>query len=477
MNFEAEARRVAEAVWRLVPGTCQPMHYPNDPVVREIDGIARLRDITHLLMVTTSTRLDKVKDDVKKLASAETIERTRAVAVSKWIITQTQLDAQHVEYARKANVLVLTLEQFQRRFFDSGRYLSLRLNWAFGSARDPVTDSVNIADKAYVALPMKISQDSNQGSRYTPARPVFIQQLAQFVQAGEIVVLRAPFGSGKSVTARELFKLLAADHRQNPSQPVPLTLNLREHWGEDHSDEILERHARAIGYRPLEDVVVAWRSGMCCLLLDGFDEVASQTVVRTDNKLFMREARRKALQGVRDFTQALPHGVGVFLCGRDHYFDTVSELASSLGVPLNRCKIVDLAEFSEESANEFLKRNGVTQRLPSWLPKKPLLLSYLLRNNLFEQILQIDGSKGFGFAWDAFLDRISDREAALPGAAMEATTVRAVLERLADSVRSKSSGTGPITGGDLASAYQTETGQSAGDTVLTQLQRLPGLAQ
>ena len=47
MTFEAEARRVAEAVWRLVPGTCQPMHYPNDPVVREIDGIARLRDITY----------------------------------------------------------------------------------------------------------------------------------------------------------------------------------------------------------------------------------------------------------------------------------------------------------------------------------------------------------------------------------------------------------------------------------------------
>ena len=105
MTFEAEVRRVAEAVWNLMPGECQPTHYPDDPVVREIDGIARLRDVTHLIMATTSTRLDKVKDDVKKLLSAETIERTRAPAVSKWLITQNQLDAQHVELARKSNGL------------------------------------------------------------------------------------------------------------------------------------------------------------------------------------------------------------------------------------------------------------------------------------------------------------------------------------------------------------------------------------
>ena len=69
MNFEAEVRRVAEAVWNLEPGQCQPSHYPNDTVVREIDGIARLRDVTHLIMATTSTRLEKARDDFKKLLS------------------------------------------------------------------------------------------------------------------------------------------------------------------------------------------------------------------------------------------------------------------------------------------------------------------------------------------------------------------------------------------------------------------------
>lgn len=477
MSFEAEVRRVAEAVWNLLPGQCQPMHYPNDPVVREIDGMARLRDVTHLLMVTTSTKLDKVREDCKKLQSAESIERTRAPAVSKWFISEVQLDAQHIEHARKQNVQVLTLAQFQRRFFDGARYLALRARSAFGSARDPVTDSISIPDNAYVSLPMRITIDTSQSQASTIGRRVTLDQIVGRLSAGEVIVLRAPFGSGKSLTTRELFKKLSAEHSTEATHPVPLTLNLREHWGEDFSDEILDRHARSIGYSPREDIVVAWRAGMCCLLLDGFDEVAAQSVVRTENKNFMREARRRALSGVRDFTQKLPAAVGVLICGRDQYFDSDAELAGSLGLSGRKYLVVDLGEFDEISANDFLRRHGIREELPDWLPRKPLLLSYLLRERLFDQVLSIDGSKGFGHAWDAFLEAICTREASLERSAMEAETVRSVLERIAFSVRGKSNGTGPISGIDLADAYTTETGQSAGEGVLAQLQRLPGLAQ
>ena len=91
--------------------------------------------------------------------------------------------------------------------------------------------------------------------------------------------------------------------------------------------------------------------------------------------------------------------------------------------------------------------------------------------------LSIDASKGFGYAWDNFLARICDREAGLENSSMDPATIRAVLERLADVVRAKPSGTGPITGNDLADAYSDETGQAAGEGVLAQLQRLPGLTQ
>lgn len=477
MSFEAEVRRAAEAVWNLTPGQCQPMHYPNDPVVREIDGIARLRDVTHLLMVTTSTRLEKVKEDCKKLQAAESIERARAPAVSKWLITQVQLDAQHIEHARKQNVQIQTLEQFRRRFFDGTNYLSLRGRAPFGSARDPLTDSISIPENTYVTLPMRISLDASPSQASLLGRRVTLDQICTQIQAGNIVVLRAPFGSGKSLTAREIFKKLAAAHAGDTSKPVPLSLNLREHWGEDYFDEMLDRHARSIGYTPREDLVVAWRAGMCSLLLDGFDEVAAQSVVRTENHNFMREARRLALSGVRDFTQKLPAGVGVLLCGRDQYFDSDTELESALGLSGKTYIVVDLGEFDESSASAFLDKHGIKSSLPDWLPRKPLLLSYLLRNQLFDQVLSIDGSKGFGFAWDSFLDLICAREASLERSAMEATTVRAVLERLAFSVRAKASGTGPISGMDLAEAYMSETGQSAGEGVLAQLQRLPGLAR
>src|SRR5437867_4610377 len=121
--FEAEMRRTAEAVWNLSPGGCQPQHYAFDPVVHELDGIARLRDVTHLLMATVSRKIEKIKSDVKKLNAAERIEKQRGVPVAKWIITKYQLEAPHVDYARKEGASVLTLEVFRKRFFDGREYI------------------------------------------------------------------------------------------------------------------------------------------------------------------------------------------------------------------------------------------------------------------------------------------------------------------------------------------------------------------
>jgi len=481
MEFEAEVRRTAEAVWNLAPGSCQPTFYPDDTVVREVDGIARLRDVTHLLMVTTSTKLEKVKSDVKKLNAAESLERKRVPAVSKWLITQKRLDAQHIEYARRSNVTAITLDDFRRRFFDGDKYLALREQAAFGSARNPQDNTINFDNDAYVELP--ILSKSRESRRYTNAKEeatehlVSLQQLESAVDGSEIVVLVAPFGGGKSLTTREVFKHLASRYRAGKTSRVPVALNMREHWGQDHCDEILERHARSIGYAPKEDLVIAWRAGMLSLLLDGFDEVASQAVIRKDDKNFMREARRVALTGMRDFLGKLPGGVGAWICGRDHYFDNEQELAHSLGLTGKAYQIVRLDEFTEDGANEFLRRNGVENALPDWLPRKPLLLAYLTQHGLFNSVLSIDSSKGFGYAWDNFLTEIAERESSLEHAVMDPETVRGVLERLAFMVRARSSGAGPITGNDLSDAYSIETGQAAGEGVLAQLQRLPGLTQ
>lgn len=474
-----EVRRVAEAVWGLTPGTCQPSFYPDDPQIQELDGIARLRDVTHLIMATTSTRLDKAKDDVKKLNAAEAYEEKTAVMVSKWFITEKQLDAQHIDYARKNKVTAITLDQFTRRFFDNRKYISLRRNGAFGSARDLENGSTTIDDSKYVELPIMLIADkqNSKALSFDQDKQVNLSAIKNCIKEGNIAILIAPFGAGKSITTRQIFLELAEEHLKDQAISVPFALNLREHWGQGYADEILDRHARSIGYMPREDLTIAWRAGMSSLLLDGFDEVAAQGVIRKDNKTFMRMARRDALSGVRDFITKIPAGIGVFISGRDHYFDDEQEIASALSISNKRCQVFRLGEFTDAGVKEFLQKNGIFDTLPDWLPRKPLLLGYLIQRDLIREIVTIDGATGFAHAWDTFLTKIAQREAELESSTMEAETLRSVMERIAFSVRERSSGTGPVTGSDLSSAFSIETGQAAGEGVLAQLQRLPGLTQ
>ena len=214
---------------------------------------------------------------------------------------------------------------------------------------------------------------------------------------------------------------------------------------------------------------------MAHLLLDGFDELAAQTISTPSDKHFMRQARHDALQGVRDLVGKVPDGSGVLLCGRDHYFDNLGELAHSLGISNREFHAVRLGEFTEEQATQFLERRNKTTALPDWLPRKPLILGYLAHQDLLDQVLAIDGSHGFGYAWDSFLTLVCQREAEHERAVMDPATIRRVLEGLACMVRASPTGTRAITGIDLAEVYRSQTGSVAGEAVIMQLQRLPGL--
>jgi len=231
-EFEAEVRRVAEAVWGQASGECQPEHYSNDPIIRELDGIARLRDITHVLMATVSRKLEKAKDDVKKLGAAERLETRRGLPIRKWLITKYQLEAQHVNHAQKEKVTLLTLDQFRNRFFDGRTYIQKRRVAAFGSARNLADGSISIPENEYVPLP--IMEVNPTGSGTTPVTAPGTQvesvvQIAEALAAGEILVLIAPFGAGKSLTTREIFLTMAKHYNSDLLGRVPVAVNLREH--------------------------------------------------------------------------------------------------------------------------------------------------------------------------------------------------------------------------------------------------------
>lgn len=470
--FEDLVRRVAEAVWRLEPGGCQPEWYRGDPILRELDGIARLPEVTHLLMVTADTRLDKVKGDVQKLDAAERHERKQSPVIKKWLITEKQLNAEHVSHARSHGVEIVPLAQFRDRFFNGRDYIAKRRNAAFGSSRNLRDGSISVPDDEYVELPM-VSRVLGTGSS-APRSPVTLDKLIDELVSGRPVIVLGPFGAGKSLTAREVFLRLAKQHLK-AGGPVPVAINLREHWGALYADEILERHARSIGFAPKEGLTVAWRAGLLCLILDGFDEVASQTIAKPSDKHFMRQIRYEALRATRELIQNAPSGAGILICGRDHYFDTTDEMLFALGLTGRPLRLVRVDEFTESQASSFLRKYAASDKLPDWLPRKPLILGYLAHQNLLDVILKIDASKGFGFAWDSFLNLVCEREAQHSRASMDPSTIRHVLERLSCIARGTPNGDGPISSLDLAEAYTKETGGVPGEGVLMQLQRLPGL--
>lgn len=165
----------------------------HDPVLHELDGIARLRDITHLIMATTSRKLDKAKADVKKLESAAQKEHRRGVPVEKWLVTEHQLEAEHVEFARKHNVKALTLDQFRHRFFDGRAYMTKRKKSAFGSARNLQSGSISIPEDEYVELPMNVLEVSNVPRRAgVVERAIDLQGLSDLLDNGHTVVLVGP---------------------------------------------------------------------------------------------------------------------------------------------------------------------------------------------------------------------------------------------------------------------------------------------
>lgn len=483
-RFENEVRRTAEAVWGLQQYSCRAKPYPSSSGLDELDGYVETRDATHLLMVTVSTNLKKVQEDVAKLQAAKRFERQRNPMRQYllWLITKDKLQANHLQYAYDNDVISTTLDEFRNRFFDAHAYLTKRKLAAFGSARNPSDNRVTLPENIYVTLPMDY--------RFiNPLRPlrrdeeliwksISLDEIASKLMRGEIVVITAPFGAGKSITNREIFLRLAEKYQRNETKRAPVAINLREHTNHNNASIILRHHANSLGFEPDENLVVGWRAGLITLLIDGFDEVASVVVTNVEKgQKYLKQARRESLRGVSTLIDQTPSGVGILICGRDHYFDDAQEMIQTLGINGRHYSHVRLGEFDDDQVQEFLKRNDISREIPDWLPRKPLLLGHLTQRTklFFEKVLEIGSEHEFGYAWNRFLELICSREGQLESAVMDPQIVRRVLERVACFVRSSSSGIGPITEQNLVDIYELEAGAIEDDRVKNQLQRLPGL--
>jgi hypothetical protein len=280
------------------------------------------------------------------------------------------------------------------------------------------------------------------------------------------------YGAGKSMSLREIYFMLKDKYIRNSTTKFPVYINLREHSGQRDPVELLERHARSIGFESPNSLIRAWRAGFVVLLVDGFDEVTSLGVQGTWKKL--KDLRMRSLEGIRKLIRDSGE-LGVVVAGRSHYFETSSELFSALG--LRNAQLLTVDEFSDDQIRDFLARFPSVasgKPLPAWLPTRPLLLGYLASKGLLADLASSEEIPDAVDGWDYLLERIYQREERIESN-LDGATLRRILERVATLARNSQDQLGPITRSELFSAFSEVCGYEPDEQGILAIQRLPGL--
>jgi len=230
------------------------------------DAVIELSDL-EVVIIEASVRddLNKVRQDITNLASARLALAADGIVCRGWIVLDKDPTQSMIETAEKSKLTVVSVSQLAAHFFEFQRYLGARLAAAFGSAIDPITGEIDTAE--YV--PVSYIDRTN-------GRELNIQQVSDLLLDGRNIVLLGEYGSGKSRCIRQIFYTLAQEWDVNFK--FPLAVNLRECWGLKTGREIVRRALQELGLDDLEaSAIRVFNSKNCLLLIDGFDEVGSQS--------------------------------------------------------------------------------------------------------------------------------------------------------------------------------------------------------
>jgi hypothetical protein len=459
-EFEDEVRRICSHLWPSAEG-CGA----SKELGRERDGVYLTEECVHLVEATTSRKKQKAKEDIQKLAKlAKQLRRKHPdKGIKGWFVTLEDPQADQREVAKKHEhlIIVVSYDQFRSKLIDAKSYLALRAKYPFGSSSDPRGGVLNES----LLIP-KALRDHHSGADLNPS------DVIERFKNSYCVLITGDYGSGKSVALRSLFFELAGRFWKHETIRFPILLNLRDQHGQTDPVEALERHARRLGYSDPTHLVRAWRSGYAVVLLDGFDELASAGWMGAAKKL--RDLRYRSMELVRSFAREHPQGVGLAIAGREHFFDSQSELRSTLGLPTDSDHL-QTTDFSEEELSTFLARRDWIKPIPKWLPTRPLLLAYLASRDLLDAALELDPHLSPALAWDDLLTRICHREAEIE-AGIDGGAVREIIEHLAANARASFDGLGPLSPDTITRAFRVVCGYEPDDRAMVLLQRLPGLA-
>lgn len=456
--FEQEVRRVAGLLYP------DPSGGPTVAQGRERDGVFVTDDTVVLIEATLSREKAKAEVDGRKLKNlADRFARSHPFhAIKAFFVTGGDPTADQVDAIRRIGqpVVAISYAKFRARLVDSMSYLSARDDHAFGSARDPETDSVTLQDK-YVTLDFV---DAIDRKKQYDTNSIFNE-----VDAGTRVILLGDYGAGKSMTLRQVYLDFAKRHRKKGTEKFAIHLNLNQHQGQTDPAEALTRHANIIGFPNPHQLVRAWRSGDAHLILDGFDEVFVPGWASGSRPL--SEVRKRSVSLIRQFMIETPPASGVLIAGRAQFFDTISEMRSALAT--TDALIANATDFTEEQVGQYLRQRAWKAALPDWLPRRPLIVGYLAGRKLFEVIDELSSSDP-GQGWHRLITALSVREARAD-AGIDEDSVRRIIERLATLARKSSGGLGPVTFEDLITVFRDLRGYLPDEGAYSVLQRLPGL--
>ncbi len=461
-DFENEVRRVARAKWPSA-------QYSGSAILdgKERDGIFETEEAVYFIEATVSKGKEKAKNDTKKIfrSICDHNSKKSLKGAIGWFITKEEPTAdqrKEVQEHGKGQVRCLSFSQFLQSLVDVRAYLSTRNNHIFGSVRGFKSDS-KTPEVSFVDIGFANSSTSENFS---------LNDILVRVEKRERFALVGQYGAGKSMALREIFMRLEDRYIRGKTSIFPIYLNLREHSGQKDPVEVLERHARSIGFDPPSSLVRAWRAQLVTLLIDGFDEVASIGVQGSWKKL--RDVRMRSLEGVRRLIKESTN-IGIVATGRSHYFEDEKELCSALGMA--GAHVLNIGEFTEEQIKDFLaKFKGVSygKALPDWIPARPLLLGYLASRGFLSDLSSQEGMPDAIDGWDYLLGRIYEREEQIE-TNLDGVTLRRILERSATLARTTEDGLGPISRKDLFSAFNEVCGYEPDEQGVLAIQRLPGL--
>jgi len=455
-NLESSVRQYSAYIWDR-PANPDRIGGVNFDCVLEISDIEKI-----VIEITENRSLEKIRTDISKIQSVRMSMMAKNIMIRPYIICDFSPTQGMKDAGKENHIEVLSFQDFRKMFFDFSSYHMIRSNKQFGSAIDPITGENDSTE--YIQV----------GYEQTDGDEITAQTIADKIIKGDKVILLGDYGTGKSRCFREVFHILSEKSKETLLYPI--AIDLKETWGLENAVEIIRRHFShlGVGEKDTNNVIKAYNGKRLCFLLDGFDEIGSRPW--SENKKTLEMLRKHSLQGVKDLLSKT--GAGCLISGRDHYFNSDREMHSALGLResatiIARCK----NEFSFDEFTTYLSSNDISLDLPSWLPKKPLVLKTVisLSSDQIRKLFESSNGEEVEF-WFNFIDAMCERDSKIH-AILDPQTVKQVLIKLASLTRTKAQNIGPITEAEVVNIFHDVTGTYPNEQSTVMLQRLPGLGR